>query len=458
MDRTSELEKFIKSGSKGHLVGIGGVSMSPLARVLCAYIPITGSDIKDSRAVEELRNLGITVHIGHRAENVKGADFVIRTAAARDDNPEIAYARANNIPVFERAEAWGCIMKNYKNALCISGTHGKTTTTSMCTHILMAAMADPTVMIGGTLPLLGSGYRVGKGDTIVLESCEYYDSFLSFFPTVAVILDVDADHLDYFGNLDNVKKSFHDFAMLVPDNGVVIVNMDDKNTMDCVKNLNKPVMTFGFTSNADVYAANIEQKGGVSSFDIFHKGEYFCHVDLHVLGRHNIKNAVAAAASAIFLGIDPEAVSQGLSTFGGAERRFQYKGSYNGIPVYDDYAHHPSEIMALIDAARSISPKRILLAFQPHTYSRTKALFDDFVKELSKADKVFLAEIYAAREKNTIGISSADLSERIPESVFCPTFPELEEAIKAEAAPGDIILTVGAGDIYLVGEHIVNGK
>jgi UDP-N-acetylmuramate--alanine ligase len=430
--------------------------MSPLAKVLCKRIPLTGSDIRESAVLEDLRASGIKVFIGHNESNIYGADFVIRTAAAREDNPEIIYARANNIPVFERAEAWGCIMKNYKNALCISGTHGKTTTTSMCTHILMAAEADPTVMIGGTLPLLQAGYRVGKGDTIVLESCEYYDSFLSFFPTIAVILDVDADHLDYFKDLDDVKKSFRAFGNLVDkESGVVIANVDDENTMDAIKGIDRRVMTFGFSENADVRAVNIESKGVETQFDVIYNGNVYSHITLHVPGIHNVKNALAAAASAIELGIEGEAVSRGLDSFGGAARRFQYKGNVNGVPVYDDYAHHPGEIHALIEAVRSIGDNRIVVAFQPHTYSRTNALFDDFVKELNLADKVFLAEIFAARETNTIGISSKDLAEKIPGSVYCKTFDEMEKALRAEVQPGDILLTVGAGDIYTVGERLV---
>lgn len=456
MDRITELTKFIASGAKCHLIGIGGVSMSPLAKVLCDKIPLTGSDIKESAIIDDLRQHGIKVFIGHNESNVYGADFIIRTAAAREDNPEIIYARANGIPVFERAEAWGCIMRNYKNALCISGTHGKTTTTSMCTHILMAAQTDPTVMIGGTLPLLHAGYRVGKGDTIVLESCEYYDSFLSFFPTIAVILDVEADHLDYFKDLDDIKESFHDFAELVdPEKGVVIANIDDENTMDSIKGINRKIITIGFSDKADVKAANVIINGTESQFDVVYKGNVYSHINLHIPGRHNIKNALAAAASAIVLGISGDAVSKGLDSFGGATRRFEYKGRFNGVPVYDDYAHHPGEIHALIDAVRSIGDYRVLVAFQPHTYSRTKALFDDFVTELKNADKVFLAEIFAAREQNTIGISSADLAAQVPGSVFCPTFDDMEKALRAEAKPGDIILTVGAGDIYTVGERLV---
>ena len=455
MDRTSQLEQLILSGKRAHLVGIGGVSMSPLASVLAKYVPLSGSDIRESAVIEELRSKGITVHIGHSAGNVTGADFVIRTAAAREDNPEIIYARENSIPVFERAEAWGVIMRNYKNALCISGTHGKTTTTSMATHILMAAHADPTVMIGGTLPLIHAGYRVGGGDTIVLESCEYYDSFLSFFPTVAVVLDIDADHLDYFKDLDAIKVSFRRFASLVPDKtGFVIYNCDDANTVEALSGLERKLVSFGLGENALVRAANITHSDNVTEFDILANGENYSHVSLHVPGLHNVKNALAAAAAAWVLGIDGDAVSRGLSTFGGAERRFQYKGSCNGALVYDDYAHHPQELHALIDAVLPLRKNRVIIAFQPHTYTRTKALFSDFVSELSRCDKVFLAEIYAAREQNTVGISSADLQKELPGSVFCPTFPELAAALEREAQPGDIILTVGAGDIYTVGEMI----
>ncbi len=457
MDRISELEGFIEAKKRCHMIGIGGVSMSPLAKVLHDRgIPVTGSDMTESETVLDLRGQGIPVHIGHASENVLGAAYVIRTAAARDDNPEVEYARDNGIPVFERAEAWGCIMRHYKNALCISGTHGKTTTTSMCTHILLAAQADPTVMIGGTLPLLHAGYRVGRGDTIVLESCEYYNSFLSFSPTIAVILDVDADHLDFFKDLEDVKKSFRAFASLVPSyTGTVIANADDKNTMDAIDGLRRRIVTFGLSTEADIRARNIETKNGVSEFDVIYKMKPYCHVKLNVPGMHNVKNALAAAASAIVLGISGEAIARGLEAFHGAVRRFEYKGEVNGARVYDDYSHHPSELKALLDTVRTITDGRVILAFQPHTYSRTKALFDDFVRELRRADKVYLAEIYAARETNTIGISSADLAKRVPGAVFCPTFDELAENLRRDAAPGDVILTVGAGNIYTVCDRIV---
>ncbi len=458
MDRITELEQHIVSREQCHLVGIGGVSMSPLAKVLHRFgIPITGSDVRESAVVTELRNLGISVAIGHRPENAEGAAFLIRTAAAHDDNPEVAWARQNGIPVYERAEAWGVIMRHYQNALCISGTHGKTTTTSMCTHILMAAKLDPTVMIGGTLPLLHDGHRVGQGHTIVLESCEYYDSFLHFFPTVAVILNIEADHLDYFKDLDAIRSSFRKFALRTPeDTGTVIANFDDANTMQALADLPRRVVTFGLSAGADVRAENLRSQGGIADFDVICCQGLYTHITLKVPGMHNVKNALAAAAAAFVLGIPGERVSEGLRNFRGAARRFEYKGSVNDVPVYDDYAHHPSELRALLEAARTLNPNRILLAFQPHTFSRTKALFGDFVTELRKADKVYLAEIYAAREQNTIGISSRDLAEQIPGAGFDPTFEALEAALTSDAELGDIILTVGAGDIFEAGEAIVS--
>ena len=454
----SSIHDYLKPGCHAHLVGIGGVSMAPLAEVLHgAGMTITGSDMRESATVEHLRSLGISVAIGHRAENVAGADLIIRTAAAHDTNPEIAAAHAAGIPVYERAQAWGSIMRGYRNALCISGTHGKTTTTSMCTHIAMAAAADPTVMIGGTLPLLGAGHRVGHGDTIILESCEYCNSFLHFYPTIAVILNVEADHLDFFKDLDDVEHSFRAFADRVPEHGLIIANRDDANTMHTLEGETRPVCTFGL-EEGDVHAANLTWVNGLPSFDVVYQGKPFAHVQLQVPGIHNVKNALAAAAAAIALHFPAAAVEQGLSAFLGAGRRFEHKGTYHGAEVYDDYAHHPGELEALFAAARRLNYRRIVCAFQPHTYSRTKALFDDFARVLREPDITLLAEIYAARETNDIGISSADLAKVIPGSHYYATLPEVTQALRELAQEGDLILTVGAGDIYTVGEALVNGS
>ena len=449
------IHDYLTPGHTAHLVGIGGVSMSPLAEVLHKMgVTITGSDMNDSATVEHLRSLGIPVAIGHRAENVQGADLIIRTAAVHDDNPEIAQAHAQGIPVFERAQAWGSIMRGYKNALCISGTHGKTTTSSMCTHIIMAAQMDPTVMIGGTLPLLGSGYRVGHGDTIILESCEYCNSFLSFFPTVAVILNIEADHLDFFKDLEDVEKSFRAFADLVPEGGRIIANRDDENTMHTLAGEERPVTTFGLTEG-DIHAANLTWTKGLPTFDIIYRGEVFTRVGLRVPGEHNVKNALAAAAAAISLAVSPKAVSEGLNAFRGAGRRFEHKGTYNGAEVFDDYAHHPGELQALLSAARTLGYERIICAFQPHTYTRTKALFDDFVKVLRQPDITLLAEIYPARETDNLGISSQNLADQIPGSIYCPTLEDVTVRLKELAQPGDLILTVGAGNIYTAGEALL---
>ncbi|MDR0952485.1 MAG: UDP-N-acetylmuramate--L-alanine ligase [Oscillospiraceae bacterium] len=456
----ADFGNYIAKGKKGHLIGVGGVSMSPLAEVLSGFgLKLTGSDMAESEKTEHLRSLGIDVIIGHAAENLApDVDFVVRTAAVHDDNPEIMAARELGIPVFERTQAWGAIMRDYKNALCISGTHGKTTTTSMCTHILMAARRDPTIMLGGTLPLLKANHRVGAGDTIVMESCEYYNSFHAFFPTIAVILNIEADHLDFFKDLDDVKNSFRCFADLVPEDGCIIANVDDENTMDALTPLNRPLLTFGLGQCAVVRGENLVSRGGKTDFDVIYDGKLFTHVVLNVPGRHNVMNALAACASAICLGVPGEAVAEGLAAFSGAGRRFEFKGSCRGADVYDDYAHHPGELKALFDAVEALDYSRVIVAFQPHTYTRTRALFDNFVEQLRRPTLTYLAEIYAAREKSIAGVSSQELAKKVPNSRFFPTLDSLEAALLELAAPGDIILTVGAGDIFKVGEALVRAN
>ena len=447
------IEDYIRPGAKVHMVGIGGVSMAPLAEVLKGRgLAVTGSDMQESGTAAHLRSLGIPVVIGHLPQSVEGADCVIRTAAVHDDNPEIASARHFSIPVFERAQAWGAIMRHYKNALCVAGTHGKTTTTSMCTHIFLAAGRDPSVMIGGTLPILGAGHRVGRGDTIIAESCEYCNSFLSFAPTVAVILNVEADHLDFFKDLDDIKASFRKFAELVPATGSVIVNNDNVGARSIACGLDP--FTFGLGEGAECTTGNLTWERGLPAFDIVVHGEKYAHVSLRVGGEHNVSNALAAASAAYVLGVPGSAVEEGLNTFTGAGRRFEKKGVFNGADVYDDYAHHPDELQALLTMARTLGYGRVICAFQPHTYTRTAALFNDFVEVLKLADVAVVAEIYAAREQNTLGISSLDLVQKIPGAVYCPHLEGVTDHLKAIARPGDLILTVGAGDIYLAGEAL----
>lgn len=448
-----QIRDYLKPGCHAHLVGIGGVSMRPLGLVLRSMgMQISGSDMNASVSTDELISKGIDVAIGHRAENIAGADCVIRTAAANNDNPEIAAARATGIPIFERAQAWGYIMRAYRHAICVSGTHGKTTTTSMLTHIFMEAGRDPTVMIGGSLPLLGAGHRVGQGDTIILESCEYCNSFLNFFPTTAVVLDIDADHLDFFKDLADIEQSFRKFVSLVPEDGLIVANGDDKNTRDALEGIS--YISFGIESTNDVYGEHFSSD--YRSFDVICGGKHYCHLELGVLGRHNAMNALAACAVAWRFDIPAEATEKALAEFRGAGRRLEFKGSYHGADVYDDYSHHPAELHALLSAVRLMGYKRVICAFQPHTYSRTKALFSDFVRELSAVDLAVLTDIYAARESNTVGVSSKDLADQIPGSVYCPGLPQLTDFLASIAQPGDIILTVGAGDVYKAGEKLLN--
>ena len=447
-----QIRDYLKPGCHAHLVGIGGVSMRPLGLVLRSMgMQISGSDMNASVSTDELISKGIDVAIGHRAENIAGADCVIRTAAANNDNPEIAAARAAGIPIFERAQAWGYIMRAYRHAICVSGTHGKTTTTSMLTHIFMEAGRDPTVMIGGSLPLLGAGHRVGQGDTIILESCEYCNSFLNFFPTTAVVLDIDADHLDFFKDLADIEQSFRKFVSLVPEDGLIVANGDDKNTRDALEGIS--YTNFGIDSQNDVYGEHFSSD--YRSFDVICGGKHYCHLELGVLGRHNAMNALAACAVAWRFDIPAEATEKALAEFRGAGRRLEFKGSYHGADVYDDYSHHPAELHALLSAVRLMGYKRVICAFQPHTYSRTKALFSDFVRELSAVDLAVLTDIYAARESNTVGVSSKDLADQIPGSVYCPGLPQLTDFLASIAQPGDIILTVGAGDVYKAGEKLL---
>ena len=440
-----------------HFIGIGGSGMCSLAEILHAMgYEVSGSDDLESDNVARLRSLGISVSLPLAARNIRDPEAVVYTVAVSDTHPEMQAAKALGVPVIERAALLGMLTRHYPRSLAVAGTHGKTTTTSMATHIFMAAQADPTVMIGGTLPMLHAGYRVGKGDTIILESCEYCNSFLNFFPTVAVILNVGEDHLDFFKDLKDIEHSFHAFADLVPQRGYVISNADDQGAREAVAGLSHPVFTFSLADRtADCYARDVAFFDGCASFDVMIHGQLYAHVDLHIPGKHNILNALAAASAAYVLGIPGQAVTRGLEDFHGAGRRFEHKGSYHGAAVYDDYAHHPAELHALLTTARSMGYERVICAFQPHTYTRTKALFDDFVRELQLPDITVLAEIYAAREQNVLGISSRDLAEKIPGSIYCSTLDKVTDTLAGLARPGDLILTVGAGDIFRAGEKLL---
>lgn len=444
MEHTNqELKQYIAPGKTVHLIGIGGVSMRSLGPVLMGMgVKVTGSDRDASKSTRELEEQGIHIIIGHHEENVIGADCVIRTSAVHDDNPEIVSAHRLGIPVFERAQAWGVIMQGYKDAICVSGTHGKTTVTSMVTHIMMEAQRDPTVMIGGYLPLIQSCHRVGKGDTIILEACEYCDSFLSFYPSLSVILNIEEDHLDYFKDLADIQKSFRKFAQLATDR--VLVNGDDPHSLQAVEGLT--YTTFGFGAGNTIHPENLCPDW--QHLDVYCDGKFYCHLDLKVMGRHNALNALAAAGTAWMLGVPGEVTARALAAFTGAHRRMQFKGRYNGADLYDDFAHHPDELRAIIDVVRTMGYKRFILAFQPYTYTRTVSFFDDFVRELKKPDHLVLAEICAARETDTLGISSKHLQEKIPGSVYRETLPEVTQYLCSIAQEGDIIVSSGCGDIY----------
>jgi UDP-N-acetylmuramate--alanine ligase len=443
------LKQTIKNANKIFLVGIGGVSMCALAEVLINKgFDITGSDIQDGEAVNTLREKGIKVIIGHNAANIAGCDVLIRTAAARDDNPEVAEARACGIPVIERAQAWGVIMEDYNNALCISGTHGKTTTTGMSAHIAMAADLNPTIMLGGYLPTIGAGHYLGADNLIIAEACEYCNSFLHFTPDISVILNVEPDHLDFFSGIYDIIASFSAFAKKAEH---VLVNGGDENAVAAVKDI--PHKTFGADERCDVFCKGLTFDKGLPAFEIWAFGEKYTEVKLNVPGKYNVLNALAAAGAAHILGIPGSAVKSGLESFGGTGRRFERLGSFNGADIVDDYAHHPTEVEATLCAARDMGYKRIILAFQPHTYSRTTKLFDDFVAAL-KADKILISEIYAAREKST-GLSAKTLAESVPNAVFCPTLEDIEQELRRTARDGDLILTMGAGSIGTVGRKLL---
>lgn len=442
-------------GTTVHFIGIGGVSMSPLAQVLHHRgLTVTGSDGQDSSATEHLRSLGIPVVVGHKAEHLGSPDYVIRTAAVHDDNPEVAEAHRRNIPVYQRAEGWGAIMAEYENALCIAGTHGKTTTTAMCSQIFLEAEKDPTIMLGGVLPRLGAGHHIGTGDTIILESCEYCNSFHHFQPTVAVILNIEEDHLDFFKDLEEVKASFRTFAEKVPQNGLLLVCEDDDCALDTVKDL--PHLSYGI-SQGDIHTTDLEWENGFPRFQLVYQGKPQGTLQLQVPGEHNLRNALAAASVALHLGIATEHIVSALESFTGAGRRFQHKGEIHGATIVDDYAHHPTELQALLSGVKKLPYQRVLLAFQPHTYTRTKAFFHEFAQVLSQADQVFLLDIYAAREPDTGEISSQMLAQHIPHCQLTGNHQATVEALREMAAPGDLILTVGAGDVYLVGEALAKG-
>lgn len=445
-----------------HFMGIGGISMSGLAEILFDRgFKISGSDRAPSKITENLENKGIVVKYGQVAENITDdIELLVYTAAISPDNEEFLEAKRRGIECISRADMLGQIMKNYEIPVAVSGTHGKTTTTSMITTILMAAKMDPTITVGGMLDCIGGNLRIGQSDVFVTEACEYTNSFLSFFPKISVILNIEEDHMDFFKDIDDIRNSFRRFAELLPEDGLLVISADIDKYEEICKNVKCKVVTFGNNKDADYTASNVEyNERGCGQFNVSRNGNVGEGYELSVPGSHNVTNALASIAVADFLNIDKEFIEEGFKLFHGADRRFQYKGEVNGITVIDDYAHHPTEIKATLNAAKNFG-KKITVVFQPHTYTRTKAFFDDFVDALMIADKIVLAEIYAAREKNTIGISSKDLEVALKnkgaDAVFFENFEEIEKFICTNCKSGELLITMGAGNVDIIGNNILS--
>ncbi len=445
----ANISEILKNAKRIHFIGIGGSGMCPLAEILHAKgYSLQGSDNNESSIVDRIRAMGIPVMMGQKAENIKGADMIVYSAAIQRGNPELEAALGSGIPTFQRAELLGEVSRHFSNCIGICGTHGKTTTTSMTVQTMLSAGLDPSAVIGGKLPLTNSYGRVGNTETIVMESCEYQDTFLHMSPDVAVILNIDEDHMEYFKTLDNLILSFTKFANSAAK--AVIYNGDDANTLKAVEGITgKEMISFGFRDTNDYYAENIEEiNGAYTRFDVVHKGEKLGTVSLSVPGKHNILNALASIASALYSGADFKNCIKGLEEFKGAGRRFEHLGTYKGIDFIDDYAHHPAELKVTIEAAMKLGYKTVWAVFQPFTYSRTVMHFDEFVDVLSIPDRCVMTEIMGSRETNTYGVYTSQLAEKIPNSVWFNTQEEVADYVVKNAKAGDLILTMGCGDIY----------
>ena len=445
-----------------HFIGIGGISMSGLAEILLKEgFTVSGSDTKESPLTKKLESEGAHIAYGQCAENITpGIGCVVYTAAINRSNPELIEAVARKIPMLTRAELLGQLMKNYDTPIAVSGTHGKTTTTSMISHILLEADMDPTISVGGILKAIGGNIRVGSSGTFITEACEYTNSFLHFFPKISVILNIEEDHLDFFKDLEDIRHSFHQFAALLPDDGTLVINGDIKDYPEIYSGLSCNVVTYGSSGDFDYSADNISyDENGHVSFDLILHGEKTDHICLSVTGDHNVSNALSAIAVADLLDIPMAVTKKGLLSFTGTDRRFEYKGEFNGVTVVDDYAHHPTEIEATLKAAQHSPHNSVWCVFQPHTYTRTKAFFHEFAEALSHADHLVLADIYAARETDTLGISSADLAEETAklgtDTHYYPSFEEIEAFLKENCRPVDLLITMGAGDVVTVGEDLL---
>lgn len=444
-----------------HFIGIGGISMSGLAKILIDYgYTVSGSDRAESNLTQKLRNMGAEIFIGQSASNIKAPDLVVYTAAISEDNPELIRAKELNIKVMDRAEFLGNIMKTFKKTIAVSGTHGKTTVTSMLSLILLDAKLDPTIMIGGELDAIGGNIKVGKSEYLLAEACEYKGSFLKFYPYIGVILNVDADHLDYYKDINEIQEAFGKFAALIPQDGLLVGWGEDSRIMEIMRNINCNKITYGINSG-DITARNISYDiKGCGSFEVMHNGKLLGIIRLSVPGEHNVLNALAAVACGYFFNISFDIMAEGLLEFTGTHRRFEKKGEINGITVIDDYAHHPVEIMATLKAAKNYPHRKIYCVFQPHTYTRTLSLFNEFANAFGNSDKLILIDIYAAREKDSGIINSEMLRDEVIKNgvdvTYIKSFEETIDYLKEKMENGDILITMGAGDVYRIGEDFLS--
>ena len=444
-----------------HCIGIGGIGVSALAKILVSRgYTVTGSDMKESEMTDELEKLGIKVYVGHRAENVEGADLIIYSAAIAPENPEIKRANELGIELASRAELLGTLMDEFKTSIAVSGTHGKTTTTSMVSLILEHANYKPTIFVGGNLDEIGGNVKVDTGDYFVAEACEYRDSFLKLRPDIEIILNIDSDHLDYFKDIEHIVESFSKFVSYVPDDGVIIAYDANPFVNEVIKG-HPNAVTYGYNRNSTYYISDIAFADGMPSFHVNYNGEDFGEIQLAIPGEHNILNATASFACCHMLGVPVDIIKRTLEHFTGTQRRFDIKGVYGrGFKLVDDYAHHPTEIKATLAAASNIPHNKVWCLFQPHTYTRTLALFNEFADAFTKADVLILADIYAAREKNIYEISSGKLADEIKrvhpdkEVIYIDSFDGIADYVLENAEEGDLVITMGAGDIYKVGDII----
>ncbi len=438
-----------------HMIGIGGSGMCPIAELLLSRgYEVTGSDRNDNANVKRLRELGVKVYNEHTADNISGADLVAYSAAVPDTNPEMVAASENGVPKMERSQLLGAITRCYDNVIGVSGTHGKTTVSSMITQILLLNKQNPNAVIGGKLPIADSSCVVGDSETLVCESCEFVDSFLQFSPDITILLNIDDDHMDYFKTMENLKKSFKQFVSM---GKICYANGDDNDVSDVVASLDSKVVTYGFSEDNDYYPTNIVGGKYGYCFDVVKNGEAVGHLEMHAPGKHNIYNGLVSFAVCYEMGVDAKGIADALATFTGAGRRFEFIGESNGITVVDDYAHHPTEMMATLQAAKTLDYKKVIVVFQPYTYSRVALLRDGMIESLSVADKVFMTPIVAAREENVYGVKSEDVTDALPDAEVVADYDELAQKMIESADDGDLIITMGAGDIYKVA-HIILEK